>query len=657
MGKMVIPKNSASVEEVMGAMQIYYEAGDWLSNGEFIRRFKERVGVIGDDRDSSAYTKKTEIGAYYGFIEWQDINKTTSLRRITDRGRGFLEHYHADDRNAVFEDIMCALEKVTFGRNNCACRSSDSDIEPPALFFRAVMDLGYLTNTEFGYLVYRMAYQAWHYTETVRDIKAHRERNENVPLPDEGKKFTDPKPILMLERWGVLDSSQVSGTKRTSISTDFLTKYQHRLRNLKIYNIDKDVSADLEVGQGEIEASSDNEQRFRAWFATQKTAYGKPPTASAIYSNCAALKKVCELMDMEEYPDMESVFEIADLEVFRSVKEYIKSHPDYREVNKACHNRYLSSGLNWYEKFLVHLQEEKDAAEIAPPYLKKDFLEDVFLTEEEYDELIALLMYKKNVILQGAPGVGKTFLAKRLAYSMMGVASKYHVEMVQFHQNYSYEDFIMGYKPAGDSFSLKEGVFYSFCKKAQQKPEEKFFFIIDEINRGNLSKIFGELLLLIEHDKRGEQVTLAYRNEKFTVPANVYIIGMMNTADRSLALMDYALRRRFRFFEVAPAFKRKKFIDHVTALIGDADMVKMLNDRLYALNELIADEDKSGLGKGFCIGHSYFCTKPVPGQTPDQWYKAIIKFEIGPLLDEYWWDDKDKASECKKVLLECHSHE
>lgn len=547
MGKMVIPKNSASIEEVMGAMQIYYDVNDWLSNPDYIQMFKSRIGIIGDDGDSSAYTKRTEIGSYYGFIEWQDINKTQSPRRITARGRRFLEHYNANDTDAVFEDIVCSLEEVTFGRNNFACRSSDSDIDPPALFFRAVMDLGYLTNTEFGYLVYMMEYKAWHYTETVRDIKTHRNRNENIPLPDEGKKFTDPKPILMLERWGVLTSSQVGGSKRTSISAAFLAKYQQRLRNLKIYNIDKNViiDSDAEVPSG------DN---------------GEIPLPSTSYD-------------------------------------------------------------------------------------KAKFLEQVFLSEEEYDELVSLLVYKKNVILQGSPGVGKTFLAKRLAYSIIGSEAHSQVEMVQFHQNYSYEDFIMGYKPAGDSFELQEGVFYRFCKRAEGKPEEKFFFIIDEINRGNLSKIFGELMLLIEHDKRNEQVTLAYRNEKFNVPENVYIIGMMNTADRSLALMDYALRRRFSFFEVMPAFKRQKFINHLNGLIGDTGIVKVLNDRLFALNEIIADEDKSGLGRGFCIGHSYFCSKPVDGQTPEQWYKAIVKYEISPLLDEYWWDDKDKANECKKELL------
>lgn len=234
----------------------------------------------------------------------------------------------------------------------------------------------------------------------------------------------------------------------------------------------------------------------------------------------------------------------------------------------------------------------------------------------------------------------------------MGQIDDTHIESIQFHQNYSYEDFIMGYKPNDEGFELKTGVFYDFCKKAEADTNKnsKYFFIIDEINRGNLSKIFGELMVLIEADKRNQKVRLAYRDEQFGVPENVYIIGMMNTADRSIAMMDYALRRRFCFYDIEPMFKKPKFRKHLLKylkLVGVADAVI---DRFSELNEKIADETTSGLGKGFCIGHSYFCTPPVEGQSEKEWYETIIDYEISPLLDEYWWDDKSKADDCKKAL-------
>lgn len=277
------------------------------------------------------------------------------------------------------------------------------------------------------------------------------------------------------------------------------------------------------------------------------------------------------------------------------------------------------------------------------PYTKKDFLNDVFCSDSEYETLKQLLSYKKNVILQGSPGVGKTFLAKRLAYSLMGEEDTSRVEVIQFHQNYSYEDFIMGYKPYGEGFSLQTGVFYDFCKKAQDD-DKPYYFIIDEINRGNVSKIFGELMMLIENDKRGkESVKLAYKNEMFTIPENLYIIGMMNTADRSLAIMDYALRRRFSFIEIEPAFEKNSFEAHLITNGLSNEMVNKIITNFKALNEFIADEKNSGLGAGFRIGHSYFCSEPNCNETV--WYNNIIRFEIAPLLEEYWFDEKDKVTD------------
>ena len=272
------------------------------------------------------------------------------------------------------------------------------------------------------------------------------------------------------------------------------------------------------------------------------------------------------------------------------------------------------------------------------PYDADMFLEEVYMDKTKYDTLVALVKKKKNVILQGAPGVGKTFAAKRLAYSIMGVKDPSRVMMVQFHQSYSYEDFIMGFRPTQEGgFELKRGAFYDFCKSAEEDDEDTpYFFIIDEINRGNLSKIFGELFMLIESDKRGIELKLLYADEKFSVPKNVYIIGMMNTADRSLAMMDYALRRRFAFFDLEPGFNTKGFRAYRDSL--QSEKFNRLIDRVEALNGAIAEDES--LGEGFCIGHSFFCELK---ETSDRTLSGIIEFELAPLLKEYWFDEPTKA--------------
>lgn len=298
-----------------------------------------------------------------------------------------------------------------------------------------------------------------------------------------------------------------------------------------------------------------------------------------------------------------------------------------------------------YDFILDMIREENPITAEASidAYTKSDFLDEVYMSEKRYENLVAVLRNKKNIILQGAPGVGKTFAARRLAWSMMEEKDDSRIEFVQFHQNYSYEDFVMGYKPVEDSFELKYGIFYRFCQKAANQPDKEFFFIIDEINRGNMSKIFGELLMLIERDYRGIKATLAYNGLPFSVPKNLYIIGMMNTADRSLAMIDYALRRRFSFFEIEPGFDSEGFIHYQNGLNNET--LNELVSKVKELNREIA-ADKS-LGKGFCIGHSYFCGKDV---CTDEWLYSIVDYDILPMLSEYWFDDTSKLRRWENIL-------
>ncbi len=289
-----------------------------------------------------------------------------------------------------------------------------------------------------------------------------------------------------------------------------------------------------------------------------------------------------------------------------------------------------------------------------PNYSKADALIDLFLSAEKFEKIVQLFEYKKNIILQGSPGVGKSFIAKRLAYVVMGFEDDEKVEMIQFHQAYSYEDFIQGYRPnAEGKFMLKNGVFYEFCRKALRDTGHPYVFIIDEINRGNLSKIFGELMVLLEPDKRGRKfaMPLTYseaRDEKFSIPENLYLIGMMNTADRSLAMVDYALRRRFSFVTLEPGFNSPKFRQYLADHGVKPELIQIIIERMNHVNLQIQQDHN--LGTGYQIGHSFFCPTETHRSYDETWYQQVITYEIEPLIREYWFDNNDKAEAIIKNL-------
>ena len=297
----------------------------------------------------------------------------------------------------------------------------------------------------------------------------------------------------------------------------------------------------------------------------------------------------------------------------------------------------------------------KSKCTMPPPYSIDSIIEEgCFISSARLEEVLEHFQLKKNLILQGPPGTGKTWLARKLAFALIGHKDEQKVHAVQFHPNLSYEDFVRGWRPAGEGrLELVNGPFLEMIEAARTDLDSEYVMVIEEINRGNPAQVFGEMLTLLEADKRNESEALAlsyrkYEGERVYIPENVYVIGTMNVADRSLALVDLAFRRRFAFEELEPTFGQP-WRDWVSQNCGiDAQFLVAIEERLDNLNIQIADD--RNLGPQFRVGHSYVTPSAVIPE-PLAWFTRVVEREIGPLLDEYWFDSPETAQQAKSALL------
>lgn len=639
MAKIVMPKNSALLEEVEAVLKIYYDANDWLSNDEYKRQLKN---LIGDEQYASSYTKKAQITSYFGFTEWEDISNERSLRRITSRGKSFYEHLLSKDFDRINEDLLISLEENTFGRNNFGCPASDSDVEPPILFVRAILDLGYLTYKEFAYLLWKLEDCGGNYTDTKNEIISMRQES-SFTLPDAASKYTDAKPIMVLVRWGFLseDESNSNGGKHIIINPKVLSKHRQRMLNLKIYNVDKDISDENCCNKNENKSEKDFEimitsdpinsnytiEELGEILTEMYNGSGNKTTAIHMFGF-----KYGEVIDSNGYAATKI---ISASEVPESYHvELNKGTAMYRVVKENEYGVRFADGLA--------LEEADVAVQKILPTLPKR-------TRKAFE---------LNSILYGAPGTGKTYATAKYALAITegksleeyndvtreDIMSKYNqlvkdglVVFTTFHQNYGYEDFIQGIRPDTSTqemrFKTVDGVFKKIAETAMNMPEKDFVIIIDEINRANISKVFGELITLIEDDKRwGEENAVSATlpsGEIFAVPNNLYIVGTMNSADKSISLIDTALRRRFDFVEFVPDL----------TLISDTKLKAVLKK----LNEGIEKELNS---TDLLVGHSYFINKSADDIC------TIMNRNIIPLLYEYFFDNKNKVEAQLKSVLE-----
>ena len=520
MGKVVIPKHTADLSEIIAALKIYYEAnGAWVTNTEHTQQLK---GLIGADQYPSSYPKKAQFLTYYGFTEWNPV--VDSERRITKRGKAFYEAYIGDDKEGIWATIADALEDMTFGRNNNGVGSSDSDIEPPCLLVRAILDLDYIVNREYSFLLWRLAEGGGNYNDVKEEIRSKRKLGL-LDYPEECKQpaYSDLKIIVFFVRLEfLLESTSPDGKKCIVLNPAVKEKYGNRFANLKIYNVDK------------ITPDAQNEDTFLMIENLEQTKEYTIDELGAILAemyNKATTKSTAFHMFGIKYGSVIKKQGFTAVALITAAK----LNDSYRaEVSKGlCLYDSLSAN-----EFGVKFCAGKDRAEMRA-------LDDPNRVKGGV-----------NVLLYGVPGCGKSHEIRTKYCS-----DKKYMERVVFHPDYTYSDFVGQILPKTDgttiSYPFTEGPFTTILRKAIYDPEHMYYLVIEEINRGNAPAIFGEVFQLLDREDGTSEYGInnfdiakcvygiGKEEDEIKIPSNLTILATMNTADQNVFTLDTAFKRRW----------------------------------------------------------------------------------------------------------------
>lgn len=534
MGKIVMPKNSALLNEIESVLHIYYEANDWLTNAIYKEHLK---AMIGSDQYQSSYTKKAQITSYFGFTIWEDINNPQSRRRITESGKKMYEAIAENNTDKIQEVLMNALETVKFGRHNYGCPESNSDVEPPALYIRAIMDLGYLTYREFAFLLWKLEDVGGNYTDTLAELRELRNQGP-ITLSEEANRYADCKPIMILMRWGFLDEDDdASGGKHIIIKPEVLRKYEIRLKNLKIYNIDMDVDEPIVDDDLFVHpVQSIYKIGIKSDFHHNRIIFGAPGTGKSYDLN---QDKDTLLKNGGEY-------------------ERVTFHPDYSYANFV--GTYKPTMLEPVND-LIASEDEKTVLSV---------LMDDKTAQEKYD----LLYDKFNdgdltrlPLLLGLYNDDKFKTKKKDGSDASGDNS---VERNHGRAIRPYVNLISDKKSASEiAYEYVPGPFMrtyvKALKNAQTNNPKPYLLIVEEINRANVAAVFGDVFQLLDRDgdnvseyaiQTSEDIKKYLAKElggkpqdysEIKIPDNMFIWATMNSADQGVFPMDTAFKRRWNF--------------------------------------------------------------------------------------------------------------